>query len=208
MALFPSVIPWTLVLTQVMTAGLAVVPGRWGHLFRKCLQVQVLCGWERARGGTQRCRLPLPVGSGSLKRRRRKKKKISLHSSKSGGGERSRWWGLSAPSSDVLSLTYSAKICMGGWSRSFQSWWCQTANSKGYHTDGIEQTPCLTKKEKTHNTAWLHGLVENAFNAATVLLVFVFFHIWQLWTLRVIAQTWPFSRRGKWYLYVKIPELV
>lgn len=51
MALFPSVIPWTLVLTQVMTAGLAVVPGRWGHLFRKCLQVQVLCGWERARGG-------------------------------------------------------------------------------------------------------------------------------------------------------------
>lgn len=159
-------------------------------------------------GGTQRCRLPLPVGSGSLKRRRRKKKKISLHSSKSGGGERSRWWGLSAPSSDVLSLTYSAKICMGGWSRSFQSWWCQTATSKGYHTDGIEQTPCLTKKEKTHNTARLHGLVENAFNAATVLLVFVFFHIWQLWTLRVIAQTWPFSRRGKWYLYVKIPELV
>lgn len=53
-------IPWTLVLTQVMTAGLAVVPGRWTHLFRKCLQVQVL--WGRGTGqGTQKARLPLPV---------------------------------------------------------------------------------------------------------------------------------------------------
>lgn len=53
-------IPWTLVLTQVMTAGLAVVPGRCTHLFRKCLQVQVL--WGRGTGqGTQKARLPLPV---------------------------------------------------------------------------------------------------------------------------------------------------
>lgn len=207
MALFPSVIPWTLVLTQVMTAGLAVVPGRWGHLFRKCLQVQVLCGWERARGGPRGVGYHFLLGPALWKEEEEKKKNLFALVKK----WRRRTFtlrGLSAPSSDVLSLTYSAKICMGGWSRSFQSWWCQTATSKGYHTDGIEQTPCLTKKEKTHNTARLHGLVENAFNAATVLLVFVFFHIWQLWTLRVIAQTWPFSRRGKWYLYVKIPELV
>ena len=146
MALFPSVIPWTLVLTQVMTAGLAVVPGRWGHLFRKCLQVQVLCGWERA-GGTQRCRLPLPVGSGSLKRRRRKKK--SLCTRQKAEEENVR---VEGPQRSFFrrALTFSAKICMGGWSRSCQSWWCQTANSKGYHTPtALNKLPASRKREDT-----------------------------------------------------------
>lgn len=88
MALFPSVIPWTLVLTQVMTAGLAVVPGRWAHLFRKCLQVQVLCGWEREQR-TQRSRLPLPVGSGSLEEEEEKKNPFALFK-KSWGRKRER----------------------------------------------------------------------------------------------------------------------
>lgn len=73
MALFPSVIPWTLVLTQVMTAGLAVVPGRWAHLFRKCLQVQVLCGWERA-GGPKGQGYHFWLGLALWGRRREKKK--------------------------------------------------------------------------------------------------------------------------------------
>lgn len=75
MALFPSVIPWTLVLTQVMTAGLAVVPGRWGHLFRKCLQVQVLCGWERARGGPRGVGYHFLLGPALWKEEEEKKKK-------------------------------------------------------------------------------------------------------------------------------------
>lgn len=42
--------PELLVLTQVMTAGLAVVPGRCSHLFRKCLQVTA--GEQGDPGGT------------------------------------------------------------------------------------------------------------------------------------------------------------
>ena len=88
MALFPSVIPWTLVLTQVMTAGLAVVPGRWAHLFRKCLQVQVLCGWARAgdpRGLSNHFLLGLALLREKNKTKR--KKKLRVHSSKSCGGK-------------------------------------------------------------------------------------------------------------------------
>lgn len=165
MALFPSVIPWTLVLTQVMTAGLAVVPGRWAHLFRKCLQVQVLCGWERAED-------PRGLGNhfslGLALLRRKKTNSPPLRSSeKSWGGKRERSQdrgregegGRSIPSSNVPSrmhtLTYSTKLCMrwvgGGWSRSIQSWWSlDTANSKVTS----HKLPVSRKKEKTRNTTW------------------------------------------------------
>lgn len=162
MALFPSVIPWTLVLTQVMTAGLAVVPGRWAHLFRKCLQVQVLCGWERARG-TQRPCLPFPFGSGSLRRQKKKREHLPSHFSKIGEGKQecSRSGAnvlLRLPSYFFCPLTctceHSAKICMGGWSRSILV--MPRSQLKSSCTDCLEQAPSLVKKEKTRNTAWLH----------------------------------------------------
>ncbi len=82
--------------------------------------------WVGESRGTQRSRLPLPVGSGSL-RRRKKKNPFALFRRL---WRKARTFAISGaagiPSSDVLSrmhtLTYSAKICMGGWSRSFQSW--------------------------------------------------------------------------------------
>lgn len=110
--------------------------------------------WVGESRGPRGLRLPLPVGSGSL--RGQKKKKIYIYPSALQKAEEEsenvhRIRGHSTPS-DALShmhtLTYSAKICMGGWSRSFQSWWCHTANSKGYHPDGLEQTHCLTKKRR------------------------------------------------------------
>lgn len=61
--------------------------------------------------------------------------------------------GHSIPSSDVPSrmhtLTYSAKICMGGWSRSFQSWWCHTANSRVTTAMALNKLPASQKREDT-----------------------------------------------------------
>ena len=102
---------------------------------------------ESGGGGTQRCRLPLPVGSGSLKRRRRKKK--SLCTRQKAEEENVR---VEGPQRSFFrrALTFSAKICMGGWSRSCQSWWCQTANSKGYHTPtALNKLPASRKREDT-----------------------------------------------------------
>lgn len=95
MALFPSVIPWTLVLTQVMTAGLAVVPVRWAHLFRKCLQVQVLCGWERAQGDPRGRGYDLSFGL-ALRWKKEKKNPFALVKKLR---RKVRTWGRSVPSS-------------------------------------------------------------------------------------------------------------
>lgn len=52
MALFPSVIPWTLVFDTSNDSWFS--SDAWGeggaHLIRKCLQVEVICGLERQRG--------------------------------------------------------------------------------------------------------------------------------------------------------------
>lgn len=203
MALFPSVIPWTLVLTQVMTAGLAVVPGRWAHLFRKCLQVQVLCGWEREQR-TQRSRLPLPVGSGSLEEEEEKKNPFALFKKVEEESENlHRIRGHSIPSSDVPSrmhtLTYSAKICMGGWSRSFQILVMPYSQLNGYYTDGLEQAPRLTKKRRHIIQTWLHYSVENAFSFKRQYLEYFFtFDCYELRRRPHMA----FQSQGKWYLYV------
>ena len=48
------------------------------HLFRKCLQVQVLCGWERAQGDPRGLGYHFLVGLALCE----EKKKIPLHSAK------------------------------------------------------------------------------------------------------------------------------
>lgn len=74
MALFPSVIPWTLFfLTQVNDSWLSSgVPGRWATPVQKnACRLQVLAEWERARkewgkgglGWTKKSGLTPPVGS-------------------------------------------------------------------------------------------------------------------------------------------------
>lgn len=152
-------------------------------------------GESKGGGRTQRSRLPLPVGSGSLERKKQNSfalfKKLRRKSVFTGSGATD-----SIPSSDVLSrmhtLTYSAKIRMRGRSRSFQSWWCHTADSK-------VTTPTASK---THNTAWLHCYVENAFNEATVLIVLVRSHLTAM-NSRCHRPNVAFRSQGKWYLYVK-----
>lgn len=177
MALFPSVIPWTLVLTQVMTAGLAVVPGRWAHLFRKCLQVQVLCGWERA-GDPEVLGYHFLLGLALWEEK--KKKKIPLRSSKSWGGKRER--------SQDQGPQYSFRRALSHAHINIQ---CQDLHGRVEQVISILVMPYSQlkrlsprrpwtnspphEKEKTHDTARLHCWVE--------IVLEVLVHIWQLWTL-------------------------
>lgn len=133
MALFPSVIPWTLVLTQVMTAGLAVVPGRGAHLFRKCLQVQVLCGWERA--GDPEVSVTTSCWVWLSKNKKEKKTSVALvkklrRKKFTGSGGVPLFFRL------TRSHAHVNKHLHGGGGQ-FQSWWC--SRLKGYHADSLQQ---------------------------------------------------------------------
>lgn len=149
MALFPSVFPWTLVLTQVMTAGLAVVPGRWAHLFRK-MPAGTGVLWVGESRGPRRLGYHIQLG---LALWEEKKNPFALVKKPRTKARTIRGL-LQTCSLNMHTLTHSAKICMVGWSRSIQSWFWHTANSNGYHTKDLEQAPRLRKKEKTHNTAF------------------------------------------------------
>lgn len=52
--------------------------------------------------------------------------------------------------SHMHTFTYSAKICMGGWSRSAQAWWCRnTANSKVPTQTALIKLLASRKREDT-----------------------------------------------------------
>lgn len=114
-----------------------------------------VCGGREQ--GTQRSRLPLPVGSGSLRKKKNplalikklRRKAITFtirdHSTP-----------FSASSLNMHTLTHSAKICMVGWSRSIQYWCWHAANSKGYHTKGLVQALRFRKKRR-HIIQRLHS---------------------------------------------------
>lgn len=181
MALFPSVIPWTLVLTQVMTAGLAVVPGRWAHLFRKCLQVQVLCRWERAGGDPRGLGYISPFGSGSLEKKEKKKTKknlpFALHKKRRRRAKMFTIGGQRTPSSLLLLLarvhswTFSAKMCTEGQSRSILVLLQKLPHRKPWSSSQPQR-----RRHIVHR-------YENTFSWASVLWVFV-----HIWPLHVIAQ--------------------
>lgn len=95
---------------------------------------------------------------------------------------------------------HSAKICMGGWSRSILV--MPRSQLKSYHTDGLEQAPSLTKKRRHIIQPDYTGKLRTPLNKWQY-SKYLFVHIWQRWTLRVIAQTWPFSRRGNGFCVLR-----
>lgn len=85
--------------------------------------------------GTQRSRLPLPVGSGSL---RRKKKSLCTCQKAEDESENDQ-----GPPSDVLSQhAHINTQCQDLHGR------VEQVNSNGYHTKGLEQAPRLRKKRR------------------------------------------------------------
>ncbi len=150
MALFPSVIPWTLVLTQVMTAGLAVVPGRWAHLFRKCLQVQVLCGWERA-GGPRGLGYHFLLGL-ALWEEEKKKSLCTLQKAvEESENVRDQWGRRYSFFRRALSHAHINIQCQdlhGRVEQVISILVMPYSQLTGYHTDSLEQAPRLTKKRR------------------------------------------------------------
>lgn len=191
MALFPSVIPWTLFLTQVYDSWFSSgTPGRWATPVQKnACRLQVLVGWEQGGrswwkgGGTQRsgcsasCWVCLPL--------RRKENSFALVKKKKQKKKEGRRGVLSSPpavrvflyrhgNTHTHTLTHSAMICMvAGGVRVVKRWdpgankrptlrvWPHQGLRKGFPASGIVKF--RRRRERKHVTLPLQRYFESAF---------------------------------------------
>lgn len=106
--------------------------------------------WVGESRGTQRSRLPLPVGFGSLRRKKKILCTLQKAERKCKSVHRSR--GHSNPSSEMLSHMHTLNIqCQdlhGRVEQVISILVMPHSQLKGYHADGLEQAPRLTKKRR------------------------------------------------------------
>lgn len=96
---------------------------------------------------------------------KKRKEKLPSYFSKSWEGKQecSRFRGKSTPPSPPTSSSSAPShalvniVPISAWGGGAgQPWWCHAANSKVNTRTALNKLPASRKKEKTHNTAWLH----------------------------------------------------